>query len=77
MDGIPKLLIGGGLLLLLLGLILWGLQAVAPQIKFGQLPGDIAMKKGSMTLYVPITTMIVLSLGLTLVMWLIGIVTKR
>ena len=38
----------------------------------GRLPGDIHVERGSWTFYFPLGTSIVLSLLLTLVLWLIG-----
>ncbi|HEY2993025.1 MAG TPA: DUF2905 domain-containing protein [Methylomirabilota bacterium] len=38
----------------------------------GRLPGDIHVERGNWTFYFPLGTSIVLSLLLTLVLWLIG-----
>lgn len=38
----------------------------------GRLPGDIVYQKGNFTFYFPLATSILLSLGLTLVLWLIN-----
>jgi hypothetical protein len=35
---------------------------------FGKLPGDIVYKKGNFTLYVPIVTMLVVSILLTIIL---------
>ncbi|MEE8637429.1 MAG: DUF2905 domain-containing protein [Candidatus Margulisiibacteriota bacterium] len=35
---------------------------------FGRLPGDIVYRRGEMTIFVPITTMILVSIVLTLLM---------
>ncbi|MDD5383210.1 MAG: DUF2905 domain-containing protein [Candidatus Margulisbacteria bacterium] len=35
---------------------------------FGRLPGDISFDRGGLTVYIPITTMILVSLVLTLLM---------
>jgi hypothetical protein len=53
------------------------IQRVAPNFKPGRLPGDIAIEKPGMAFYFPITTMILASLGLTLILWFLGIVLKR
>jgi len=39
---------------------------------FGKLPGDVHVRRGDFTLYVPITTCILLSVVLTLILWLIS-----
>jgi hypothetical protein len=38
----------------------------------GRLPGDIHVQRGNWTFYVPLGTSILLSVILTLVLWLIG-----
>jgi hypothetical protein len=38
----------------------------------GRLPGDIHVQRGNWTLYFPLGTSILLSILLTLVLWLIG-----
>lgn len=39
---------------------------------FGNLPGDIKIENGSTRVYIPITSMILVSIGLTLVVNLVG-----
>lgn len=39
---------------------------------YALLPGDIKIKRGNVRLYVPITTSIVVSVVLTLLLWLLG-----
>jgi hypothetical protein len=68
MQGIGKLLIVGGAVLIIIGLLL----VYAPRIPFiGRLPGDIMVKRENFTFYFPLATSIVLSIVLTLVMYLI------
>ena len=38
---------------------------------FGRLPGDFSFNRGGLTIYVPVTTMVVVSLVLTLLMNLV------
>ncbi|MGO8840807.1 MAG: DUF2905 domain-containing protein [Methyloceanibacter sp.] len=38
----------------------------------GRLPGDIVVDRGGFVLYLPITTSILVSLLLSLVLWLVG-----
>jgi hypothetical protein len=58
-----------GRLLLLVGL---GIAAVGLLVMFGvpfgRLPGDVVIRRGSFTLYLPIMTSIVLSILLTLLL---------
>ena len=61
------LLVGVGLLVALVGALIWlGLP-------IGRLPGDLIIRRENMTIYVPITTSIVVSLVLTA----IGLLLRR
>lgn len=62
-----KLLIGCGIALLLLGLF-WPWLAKLP---LGRLPGDIVVERENMKLYFPLATSLLLSLVLSLVLWLL------
>jgi hypothetical protein len=62
-------------LLIILGLTLVVLGLLWPwlsKIGFGRLPGDILIDRGSFKLYLPITTSILVSLMLSLLLWLIN-----
>lgn len=61
-----KWLFSLGLALMVLGL-LWPLFS---RIGLGHLPGDIRIERPGMVFYFPITTSILLSLLVTLVLWL-------
>jgi hypothetical protein len=61
-----KLLIALGLLIAVVGL-LWPWLSKLP---FGRLPGDIAVDRPGFRFFAPFTTMIILSLALTLLLWL-------
>ncbi|WP_457630115.1 DUF2905 domain-containing protein [Oceanithermus sp.] len=69
-----KVLVAIGLLLVAAGLLLW--LAPAAFSWFGRLPGDIRLERDGLRVYAPITSMILLSLGLTLLLnliaWIIG-----
>ena len=67
MQEIGKTLFVIGLLLTVAGFFLWKLGGKLP---FGRLPGDIAIQKENFSFYFPITTCIVISIVLTLIMWL-------
>lgn len=60
--GIGVALVGLGLLLLLLGRVPW----------LGRLPGDIVIERPGLTIYIPLGTMLLISLVLTLLANLIG-----
>ena len=61
-----KALIVAGLTILVIGL-LWPWLAKLP---FGRLPGDIVVEREGFRFYLPLTTGILLSLILSLVIWL-------
>ncbi len=57
-------------ILIILGIIILTLGLLYPYIKklgFGQLPGDIIFKSGSLTFFFPIVTCIIISLILTII----------
>ncbi|WP_275287934.1 DUF2905 domain-containing protein [Halomonas elongata] len=55
-----------GLLLVIAG-VFWPWLGKLP---LGHLPGDIVIRRDNLTLYLPITTMLLISLLLSLVLWL-------
>jgi len=55
-----------GILIVIVGL-LWPWITKLP---LGKLPGDIAIKKEGFQLYFPITTMIIVSLVISVILWL-------
>lgn len=68
MTRIGTWLIIGGIVLLVLGVLAnSGLLSW-----FGRLPGDIRVEREGMRFYFPITTMIVISISLSLILFFIG-----
>ena len=67
MQEIGKALFVIGLLLAAAGFFLW---KIGDKLPFGKLPGDIAIQKTNYSFYFPVTTCIVISVILTLIMWL-------
>ena len=63
-----RFLIVLGVLLVVIGL-LWPWLT---RLGLGRLPGDIVVQNGNFTFYFPIVTCIIISVVLTLVMWLIN-----
>lgn len=61
-----KWLITLGIILVVLG-IAWPLIA---KLGLGQLPGDIRVERKGFTFYFPVTTSIVVSLIITLILWI-------
>ena len=63
-----NLLILTGIVLLLVRLIIFASE----RFGLGRLPGDIIIEREGFTLYLPLATSLVVSLGLTLVLWLLS-----
>jgi uncharacterized membrane protein len=64
LEALGKLLIGGAVVLLVLG----GLLFLLGRFGLGRLPGDLVFKRGDFTLYISIGLMILLSVVGTLVL---------
>ena len=62
-----RLLIGAGLLILLAG-VFWPWLSKLP---FGRLPGDLIVDRPGLKIFAPFTTMIILSLVISLLIWLL------
>lgn len=65
MGGLPRFLILFGIISIVFGLILMA----GPRIPFlGRLPGDFLFRRGSVTIYLPLATSLLLSLVLTILL---------
>ena len=62
----PKILIALGLVLIAVGLV-W---PFAERLGLGHLPGDIVIKREWGTIYIPITTSVVISIILSILFWI-------
>jgi len=62
-----KWLIGFGVLLIICGISLLTLGRIPLVDQLGNLPGDIHIEKGNTHIYIPLTTMLVVSILLTLI----------
>jgi len=61
------ILIALGVGLILVGLLIWS----GSLSWFGRLPGDIRLERETVRIYLPITSMLLVSLGLSLVLYLV------
>ena len=61
------LLIALGVGLILVGLLIWS----GSLSWFGRLPGDIRLERETVRIHIPITSMLLVSLGLSLVLYLV------
>jgi len=68
--GIGRAIVYMGLAIVLIGLLV-SLGERLP-LRFGRLPGDIVYRGKNSVFYFPLTTSILLSVVLSLVLWLIG-----
>ena len=68
LDGIAKLLVLAGGAIVLSGAALWLLSRLP---LLGKLPGDILISKGNFSIFIPIVTMIIVSVVLTVVLNLV------
>lgn len=69
MNHIGKLLIIAGLVIVFAGIIIYFSDKI-PYI--GRLPGDIIIKKKNFTFYFPLATSILISIIISIILWLIG-----
>ena len=70
MPGFARILIIFGVLLLVTGLVV--AAAGRLNLPLGRLPGDIAYKGRGWSVYVPLATSLLISIVLSLVLWLIN-----
>ncbi len=62
-------------ILILIGIVLIAaglLWLLAERLGLGRLPGDIVIEREGMRIYIPLMTMLIISIVLSLVMWLIN-----
>ena len=64
MAPIGKSLVFAGIVIIVVGLVLWGFSSV-PYV--GKLPGDIYLRRGNFSFYFPIATSILISIIATIV----------
>jgi hypothetical protein len=68
MNELGKLLVIVGLVLVVVGVLLW---SGVGRGWLGRLPGDIHYSRGNFTYYFPLVTCVLVSLVLTLILWLV------
>jgi hypothetical protein len=68
-NDIARMLVVFGLLIALAGV---ALMLVGRVPGLGRLPGDIHIERGGWTFYFPLATSLLLSVVLTLILWLLG-----
>lgn len=74
MDKVGKTIIFIGIAIVVIGIIVW---LFGDKLRWlGKLPGDIRIERENFRFYMPITTMILLSIVLSGILWLIRQVFK-
>jgi hypothetical protein len=69
MEKLGKTVIVIGLLVVVAGIILW---LFGDKLRFlGRLPGDIRYESGNTRVYIPIATMILVSVLLSVILWVV------
>ena len=71
MAALGKPLVIIGLLVALLGLLVWGGGSIPLVNRLGRLPGDINIRRDNFTFYLPITTCILVSIVISLLVGLL------
>jgi formate hydrogenlyase subunit 3/multisubunit Na+/H+ antiporter MnhD subunit len=71
MAPLGKTLMIVGLVVALLGFLIWGGSSVPILNRLGRLPGDIYIRRDNFTFYFPITTAIVVSIAISLLLALL------
>lgn len=69
MPNLGKILVIAGIILIIAGVIIYFAGDKLGWI--GHLPGDIRVEKENVRFYFPITTMIILSIVVSIILWLI------
>jgi hypothetical protein len=69
-SSLGRTLVVVGLALAAVGLVLV-LAGRFPGLRIGRLPGDVSIERGNFRFYFPLATSVVLSVVLTLLLWLV------
>ena len=73
---IGKTLVILGIGMAVLGGLLWLSGGTLKNFPIGRLPGDILIQKDNFNFYWPLTTFILLSVGLSMVIWLWHLIAR-
>jgi len=69
MVAVAKIIIILGIVLVILGIVMFGVQ----KLPFGgKLPGDILIKRENFTFYLPLATCIIISIVVSFILYLVG-----
>jgi DUF2905 family protein len=69
MERQGKIIVFVGIAIVIAGLIVW---LFGDKLRFiGRLPGDIRINRGNVKVFIPVTTMLLASVLLSLIFWLV------
>jgi hypothetical protein len=68
MAPLGKALVVFGLVVVGLGILLWGASSAPILNRLGHLPGDIYVRRGNFTFYFPVATAIIVSVVLSILL---------
>jgi len=69
MEKLGKIVIAAGSMIVVAGIIIW---LFGDKLRFlGRLPGDIRYESANTRVYIPVTTMILVSVLLSFILWMI------
>jgi DUF2905 family protein len=68
-SDIGKILVVIGLTLVVLGILIW--LGGRMNLPLGRLPGDIRIERDNFKFYFPLTTCVLISVAMTLILWLL------
>ena len=72
MRELGRMMVSAGVALALVGVLVWiGARPGGLPFRLGRLPGDIAYQGRHGSFYFPIVTCLLLSVALTLILWLV------
>ena len=74
MENLGKLVVGLGVILIIVGLVIWFLGDKLGW--FGQLPGDISIQRPGFSFYMPCASMIIVSIVLSIILTIISRLLK-
>ncbi len=73
-EAFGRLLLVLGAIIFIIGLII----VMAGRVPFlGRLPGDIIIQRDNVTVWIPLATMILLSVTLSLILFVVNLVVRR
>ncbi len=70
-----RMIVYFGLILVIVGLVMMALGGLG--VRLGRLPGDFVVRRPGFTFYFPLATSIVVSLLLTLILWIVAAIARR